>query len=111
MCPARTFFNLLAHTHLHTLTHTHTHTYTHTHTCKLVPLDEQCDPTGAAGGPIEPWVYVTPSLTVCKQRRGCEKHHSGCAHPSFAFSGASGAVAMSTLVTCAVLIILMLHLA
>jgi hypothetical protein len=88
MCPARTFFNLLAHTHLHTHTHTHTH--------KLVPLEEQCDPTGAAGGPIEPWVYVTPSLTVCKQRRGCEKHRSGYALLSFAFSGASGAVAMST---------------
>jgi hypothetical protein len=22
-----------------------------------VPLGEQCDPTGAAGGPVEPWVY------------------------------------------------------
>ena len=25
---------------------------------QLIPLGPQCDPTGASGGPIEPWVCV-----------------------------------------------------
>ena len=27
-----------------------------------ITLDAQCDPTGASGGPIEPWVYGPPEL-------------------------------------------------
>jgi len=32
----------------------------------LIPLDKQCDPTGAAGGPIEPWVYGDEALDAIR---------------------------------------------
>ena len=32
----------------------------------LIPLDKTCDPTGAAGGPIEPWVYGEEALGAIK---------------------------------------------
>jgi alpha-D-xyloside xylohydrolase len=31
-----------------------------------VPLQEQCDPTGAAGGPIEPWVLGNEAYEAVK---------------------------------------------
>merc|ERR1711966_74126 len=29
-----------------------------------IPLNQQCDPTGAAGGPVEPWAYGNESLAA-----------------------------------------------
>jgi alpha-D-xyloside xylohydrolase len=38
-----------------------------------VPFGKQCDPTGAAGGPIEPWVYGDATLTAIKAALGLRK--------------------------------------